>query len=548
MNKVDCFLIGHNEGDFTFYEKSLRFFGMTSENYRDLRMNFVLYNDRPHTMPMLINSISGDSGDNQFSVYGDFSLTIASIASYLHETGLSFDYIIDFQRDKQKLANVIEDNNAIVYAITTTLYISAQPIIEIVRFIRSMRNDALIIVGGPFITGECSTYSQKHNENVFNMIGADYWINSTQGEHTLASLIQCIKNGSNINNIPNLIFKSEKQFSFTHVEYDGRPLSESPIRWELFRNHIGKHVSIRTARSCPFSCAYCAFPKHQGAYETLRFNQGVDDLFAILNDYGVESVNIIDDSFNVPNVRFKDILRMKIRNNCTFRWNAFIRCQFLDCEAVSLMRESGCDGVFLGIESADQGILDNMNKNVSVADYVKGMKLLKDAGIATFASFIFGFPGETDISVQKSIAFIRDYCPDFYRIHLWYYDHMTSIHENAYSYDLNGRHYTWSHATMDSRTAQDYIEQSFSEIKESIWMPQYNFDYIGILKMLRSGMSMENIKKCITSFNNCIVKNLNISGENMKNMDSCEYTVFKDSLYAKNEVFGSEESLSNAYN
>ena len=49
----------------------------------------------------------------------------------------------------------------------------------------------------------------------------------------------------------------------------------------------------------------------------------------------------IDDTFNVPPERFKDLLRMMINKKYVFKWHSYFRCQFADEEMVSLMKESG---------------------------------------------------------------------------------------------------------------------------------------------------------------------------------------------------------------
>jgi p-methyltransferase len=86
---------------------------------------------------------------------------------------------------------------------------------------------------------------------------------------------------------------------------------------------------------------------------------------------------------------------MMIKNEFDLRWISFFRCSNADEEAIDLMRESGCVGALLGIESGDQKILKYMNKSATLERYKWGMERLHQRGIATFASLICGFPGET---------------------------------------------------------------------------------------------------------------------------------------------------------
>lgn len=100
------------------------------------------------------------------------------------------------------------------------------------------------------------------------------------------------------------------------------------------------------------------------------------------------------------------------------------------------MKESGCEGVFLGIESGNNQILATMNKIASVEKYLEGIALLKEFDIVTYGSIIIGFPGETGETVQDTIGFIEDSGLDFYRAQLWYCEPITPIRKDRQKYQL----------------------------------------------------------------------------------------------------------------
>ena len=72
--------------------------------------------------------------------------------------------------------------------------------------------------------------------------------------------------------------------------------------------------------------------------------------------------------------------------------------------------------VLLGIESGNQGQLDRMNKKVMLEQLEYGILLLKKYSILTIGLFIVGFPGETENTVQDTVAFIQRLKPDFYSL------------------------------------------------------------------------------------------------------------------------------------
>ncbi len=72
---------------------------------------------------------------------------ITYLGTYLHRAGLSFDYVNLFHLEKDRLREKLQSQDVLTVAITTTLYVSAQPIIEIVEFVRRYNKSAKIVIG-----------------------------------------------------------------------------------------------------------------------------------------------------------------------------------------------------------------------------------------------------------------------------------------------------------------------------------------------------------------------------------------------------------------
>src|SRR5262249_20611898 len=144
----------------------------------------------------------------------------------------------------------------------------------------------------------------------------------------------------------------------------------------------------------------------------------------------------IDDTFNVPIRRFKEIL--KILKKFNFEWFSFLRVQYVDEEVGRLMSESGCRGVYLGVESANDTVLQNMNKKVTREKFLRGMEHLNRFGITTFVAFVIGFPGETQETIDENISFLNNCQVDFYSTKEFYYMPHTGVHTDREKYGLTG--------------------------------------------------------------------------------------------------------------
>jgi hypothetical protein len=165
------------------------------------------------------------------------------------------------------------------------------------------------------------------------------------------------------------------------------------------------------------------------------------------------------------------------------------------------MKESGCEGVFLGIESGNNQVLRNMNKQADADKFLEGIALLKEYGIITFGSFIIGFPGETDETVRDTVRLIEESNLDFYRAQLWYCEPITPIWRQREKYGITGSHFEWSHDTMNSKEAGEHIENMFLTVKNSVWLPQYGFNFPNIFHMTNRGIPGEQVKMFLSRFN-----------------------------------------------
>ena len=150
---------------------------------------------------------------------------------------------------------------------------------------------------------------------------------SNEGEETLAKLLRACTAGNGLAQVANLAYRTpDGSYAFTPSSAEYSALDENMVDYSLFpRDQVGQFVTIRTAKSCPFRCAFCSFPQRGGAYTYLPVELVEKELDALKEIGTVTTVTFIDDTLNVPKQRFRDILRLMIRKKYGFRWNSFYR-------------------------------------------------------------------------------------------------------------------------------------------------------------------------------------------------------------------------------
>jgi len=507
---LDCVVIGYNEIPFERYESFLSNYGEDSEAYRDLKFSFVNVDERKMDYVGLLNEAVGAARGETAAAAGEFksgdmpNLAAVYLTNFLRVAGLNADYINLFQFEKERLRALL-DEDPVCVAITTTFYVVNLPVNEIIEFIREHNPKVKIIVGGPLIANHARNYEGDGLKTALDDIGADIYVVEGAGELALSQVIKCLKHGGDLSRVANLAYVEDGQLQRTPVVPENNSLEASTIDWRYYASPgLGNTLQTRTARSCAFSCSFCNYPTRAGKL-TLSGLEAVEAELDSMKALGhVENVVFIDDTFNVPLPRFKDLCRLMIEKEYNFNWFSYFRCSNSDEEAVELMARSGCKGVFLGIESGSPTILKNMNKAATIEKYATGIELLRQHDILTFGSFIVGFPGETDETVRETLDFIRESKPDYWRAQSWYCEPGTPIDMKREQYGIKGEGFVWEHATMDSLEAMDHIERMFLTVGDSQWLPQWSFDFWIIPYLLGRGVSFERFKQFMSLANNLL--------------------------------------------
>ncbi len=531
---MDCLIIGYNESIFEEDVERMKSMGTNSISFKDLGLGYINYNNKPYRALDILTHFYYENREGNKRVFHNADVlwqVIMYLGTCLNKNGFSFDYINLFQFEKEKLKEKLLKEDIEAIAITTTIYVSVHPILEVVSFVRKYNKTAKIIVGGPYISKQCEEMDTASNQSIFKLIDADFYINSLEGEATLLNLLREIKGSGHYDGIDNIAYRHGDDYIFTKTSKESNSLEDNMIEYSLFpKDHIGETVNIRTSKSCPFSCAYCGFPLRAEKYSFISVERIEKELNALRDVGSVKYINFIDDTLNIPKERFKEILKMMIRNKYSFKWFSFYRSDFGDEEIIDLMKASGCIGVFIGVESANNDMLKRMNKTAKVEHYLKAIPYLKKVGITIFVSTIVGFPGETYETAKETIDFIEETKPDFFRPQIWWSDPLTPILLKKEEYGIKGLGFNWTHYTMDSKTAYDLFEKTFLSVENSIWVPDPGFNAYGMYYLLQRGMTLQQVETFLKCFISAVKYKIlnpgkdNVSGQVLENLrNSCRF-------------------------
>ena len=172
--------------------------------------------------------------------------------------------------------------------------------------------------------------------------------------------------------------------------------------------HARPMAPIITTRGCPYSCTYCSAPITAGKRMRTRDpHKVVDEIEMLVNKYGVKEIQIEDDNFTLVREHCVAICEEILKRNIKIVWSLpnGVRIDKLDKELLILMKKAGCVSMALGIESANQRILDLIKKQLNKKVVRETCKLISEVGIETTGFFMIGFPTETKEEINNTINF-----------------------------------------------------------------------------------------------------------------------------------------------
>ena len=272
-----------------------------------------------------------------------------------------------------------------------------------------------IVVGGPLASLLADRWEGAADADI---LAAGY------GELLVPSLVDWMRSGFTVLRPPPGGRSVER--GPTRIVYSGVPetadLDWLPTPdWTLSQADRGKRyrmIYYESVRGCPYRCNFCNYP-YLFSDNRFRFKSAhrmVEEWERYISTLDLEYITCLDSLFTVPPKRLREFCRTLIERRLnSVKWICYARADDLaDEHTTALMKAAGAHQVQVGIESGDQGQLDNMDKACTVESNARAIDLCRKHGLTTVVSLIVGFPGETDQTLGRTLDFMRSHPPDFF--------------------------------------------------------------------------------------------------------------------------------------
>jgi len=197
----------------------------------------------------------------------------------------------------------------------------------------------------------------------------------------------------------------------------------APPAWEYFANlpynfsvdwfSESPVFTVNTSRGCPYGCTFCSVGSVWGRkYRAFSAQRVVSDIEHLIKTCGIKGVYFREDNFTFDKKRTHEICEILLRKGIKLKWACETRADTLERDMLRLMYDAGCRGLYIGVESGSQRILDLLNKGIRLEQVRNAFNLCRETGIKTYASFVLGIPTETEAERTETILFADRIKPD----------------------------------------------------------------------------------------------------------------------------------------
>lgn len=320
-----------------------------------------------------------------------------NLVEYLENSQNFFSYYFE----KYEL-NEISNFDINVLALSITSPEQLIPALSFLKVIRKHFATVKILLGGDYIT-------QKHKvlvENSYiNKLFDFIFIGDI--DSTLIDFLILLRDGNEYScKFSNIAFSNSKNLKKNPPLKPIFQILKANFEDLNLNDYFSKNIVLPVEISKGCYWGKCTFCEIKGkSYKQNSTNSIVSLLKTYNSRYHVINFAFVSSS---PSPKFLHKIALELKE-VNFIWSSFLRpTPYINKQVAQDLFDGGCRIVFLGIESASQKILNNMNKGLKIEETTDVLSNLYNAGIKIHGYFMFGYLGENNIDRNQTRDFIME--------------------------------------------------------------------------------------------------------------------------------------------
>ena len=280
----------------------------------------------------------------------------------------------------------------------------------IAQAVRERLPDARIVAGGPQV--------DYFGEHILRYTPAFDILMRGEGERALPELADAFERGRDWRNLPGLIWKEGGDIRSNPVEpltdLDSLPLpSYDPAVYPALSGDRKIRVGVLDeSRGCPNRCTFCIHPVKSGGRWVVKSPERVVREMRNLTA-GLQSNYFIYSGSNTSSRVAVRIAQAILDEGLNVRYGCFGHIHGISAADFHLLRRSGCEAIFYGLESASRRMLsDAYGKPIRLEEAQRVICATRDANIRAIVSVIYPGPFEDARSRNETLLFLLRARPD----------------------------------------------------------------------------------------------------------------------------------------
>jgi len=344
--------------------------------------------------------------------YGDYPpMNLAYVAAVARSFGHEVHFIdasaekLSKEETVKRLKKIKPD--AILFTITTYLF---HQTLAWIRYLKQ-KTGAIIIVGG--------IHLRLYPKETLTHKAIDYAVIG-DCENTLPQLLEAIEKQKPLKNVQHIGFREKGSIIITGTGefcnflpgvYPARDLLPN-AKYYSFISQRKNYSGLLTSRGCPMQCNYCEQGRNR--YASVRETADViKEIKECYNKHGIREFDFFDPIFTLNKKRAGMICDAIRKLGLDIEYAIRTRTDCINNELLRKLKSSGCKRIYYGIESSDEDVLKNINKNQDLKTVKEAVRKTRKHGIDTFGYFMFGCPGDTLQTLRKSAKYSRELDLDY---------------------------------------------------------------------------------------------------------------------------------------
>ncbi len=334
------------------------------------------------------------SGNHFFKVP---PLGLGYITAMLKRNGFEVK-IFDLNVEKATLTEFLSLERPDIVGVSCAVA-NARQALDITKKIEIALPQCFILLGGPYPSMMGEHLLTRHREIDATVVG--------EGESTVIDLIKRLQNRQDLDGINGLIYRDNNKIKRNPPRNAIETLDNLPFpaREEMPLRLYGENAGvIFTSRGCPYQCIFCSRPVFGRKWRGHSPEYVLEEIENMRSRYGITCLSFLDDNFTLNMERAEKILEGIISKNWKLNlyfWNG-IRVDHVTYQLLQKMKMAGCTTINFGVESVDPDVLANIEKNITLSQVEKAIKLARECGIKANVFLMVGNPGD-NLGVVKNI-------------------------------------------------------------------------------------------------------------------------------------------------